>query len=256
MDTVYRRLAELAGSLPSDLMEALATAVGRLETLDGYPTAAVSALGPSATAGRLHVSFAEAVADSKMSPAELAAAIRASAVTAASERDRTNIQIIWTGPATTAVSVRMTERVLCDLVDMAKETLFVVSFVAVKADRVYAKIAEAVARGVKVSFLTESSKEHGGALDNNKDPINLLRGKIPGATFYRWTAKANVSAGRVHAKCAIADRRATLITSANLTEAAMENNMELGLLVEDNRLAGRLADHFAALATEKIIEEA
>lgn len=254
MDAVYRKLAELAGSLPSDLMEALATAVGRLETLEGYPAAAVSALGSAATAGRLHVSFAEAVADSKMSPDELAAAIRAAAVTAVSERDRTNIQIIWTGPATTAVSVRMTERVLCDLVDMAKETLFVVSFVAVKADRVYAKIAEAVARGVKVSLLTESSKAHGGQLDD--DPIKRLREKIPGATFYRWTAKANISAGRVHAKCAIADRRAALVTSANLTEAAMENNMELGLLVEDNRLAGRLADHFAALATEKIIEEA
>jgi len=252
MDAVYRKLAELAGSLPSDLMEALATAVGRLETLAGYPAAAVSALGSSATAGRLHMSFAEAVADSKLSTAELAAAIRAAAVAAASERARTNIQIIWTGPATTAVSVRMTEPALCDLVDMAKKTLFVVSFVAFKADRVYAKIVEAVARGVKVSFLTESSKEHGGSLDN--DPIKLLREKIPGAMFYRWTAKANVAAGCVHAKCAIADRKAALITSANLTEAAMENNMELGLLVENEHLAGRLADHFAALATEKIIE--
>lgn len=252
MDAFYRKLAELAGSLPPDLMEALATAVGRLETLAGYPAAATSALGSSAMAGRLPVSFAEAVSGSKLSPAELAAAIRAAAVTASLERARSNIQVIWTGPATTAVPVRMTERALCDLVDLAEKTLFVVSFVAIRADRVYEKISAAVARGVRVSLLTESSKEHGGQLDD--DPINRLRRIIPGATFYRWSAKANISAGRVHAKCAIADRKAALITSANLTEAAMENNMELGLLVEDNRLAGRLADHFAALATEKIIE--
>lgn len=252
MDSIFKALAVFAESVPVGRMDAAAAAVERMPSLAGYPAAAKAAFGTAVSEGPAHKDFAEAVARAEVSPRELAIAMRGAAAAAERMRERTKIQLIWTGPATTAVPVRMTERALCDLVDMAKQTLFVVSFVTFKANRVYAKISEAVARGVKVSFLTESSKEHGGSLDS--DPIKLLEEKIPEATFYRWTAKANVSAGRVHAKCAIADRRAALITSANLTEAAMENNMELGILVENDHLAGRLADHFAALATEKIIE--
>ena len=252
MDPVFTTLAAFAESVPVERMNAAAGIVERLQALSGYFAVARTAFPADVVSGALHSAFARDVAVSKLSPAQLAAAMQAAATTAHRLRETSRFQILWTGPDTSSVPVRRTEQALCDLVDMAKETLFVVSFVAFKADRVYAKIVEAVARGVKVSFLTESSKEHGGSLDN--DPIKLLREKIPGAMFYRWTAKANVAAGCVHAKCAIADRKAALITSANLTEAAMENNMERGLLVENEHLAGRLADHFAALATEKIIE--
>jgi phosphatidylserine/phosphatidylglycerophosphate/cardiolipin synthase-like enzyme len=43
--------------------------------------------------------------------------------------------------------------------------------------------------------------------------------------------------GVLHAKAVVADDEAVFVTSANLTEAALERNIELGLLVRDRALA-------------------
>jgi cardiolipin synthase A/B len=51
----------------------------------------------------------------------------------------------------------------------------------------------------------------------------------------------------MHVKCFIADRKTALVTSANLTDRALEMNMELGLVVR-GMLPKRLAAHFNQLA--------
>ena len=43
-----------------------------------------------------------------------------------------------------------------------------------------------------------------------------------------------------HAKFAVCDGRWVLVTSANLTRAAFEENLEIGVVIEDAGLAGRL----------------
>jgi phosphatidylserine/phosphatidylglycerophosphate/cardiolipin synthase-like enzyme len=53
--------------------------------------------------------------------------------------------------------------------------------------------------------------------------------------------------GVLHAKAVVADDEAVFITSANLTEAAFDRNIELGLLVRDLALAASLAAHFRGL---------
>ena len=45
------------------------------------------------------------------------------------------------------------------------------------------------------------------------------------------------------------------ITSANLTAAAMERNMELGVLVKGGNLPIELHQHLEALISTKIIEQ-
>ena len=47
--------------------------------------------------------------------------------------------------------------------------------------------------------------------------------------------------GSLHVKCAVADDAAALISSANLTEYAMNLNMELGLMVKGGDLPSSLA---------------
>ena len=87
------------------------------------------------------------------------------------------------------------------------------------------------------------------------DPTDLLKKKFPDAEFYRWENLDTTHSAVVHAKCAIADESKVLVTSANLTGAAMDNNMELGLMISSPRLAGRVAAHFAALVTEHILKK-
>jgi phosphatidylserine/phosphatidylglycerophosphate/cardiolipin synthase-like enzyme len=53
--------------------------------------------------------------------------------------------------------------------------------------------------------------------------------------------------GVLHAKAVVADDEAVFVTSANLTEAAFERNIEVGLLVRDRTLAATLSSHFRGL---------
>lgn len=51
----------------------------------------------------------------------------------------------------------------------------------------------------------------------------------------------------MHAKVVVADRRWSLVTSANFTEAAQLRNLEAGVAVDDPALAERILRHLAAL---------
>jgi hypothetical protein len=51
----------------------------------------------------------------------------------------------------------------------------------------------------------------------------------------------------LHAKCVVIDRRELFISSAKLTEAAHNRNIEIGVLVESEHLAGQVARFFDGL---------
>jgi phosphatidylserine/phosphatidylglycerophosphate/cardiolipin synthase-like enzyme len=53
--------------------------------------------------------------------------------------------------------------------------------------------------------------------------------------------------GVLHAKAVVADDEAVFVTSANLTEAALDRNIEMGLLVRDRALAASVSSHFRGL---------
>ena len=54
-------------------------------------------------------------------------------------------------------------------------------------------------------------------------------------------------AGVLHAKVVVIDDEAVFVTSANLTEAALDRNIEVGLLVRDRALAASMSSHFQVL---------
>jgi len=53
--------------------------------------------------------------------------------------------------------------------------------------------------------------------------------------------------GVLHAKAVVADDEAVFVTSANLTEAALERNIEIGLVIRDRALAASVSSHFRVL---------
>ena len=59
--------------------------------------------------------------------------------------------------------------------------------------------------------------------------------------------------GVLHAKAVVADDEAVFVTSANLTEAALDRNVELGLLVRDRALAANVSSHFRALIDRTLL---
>ncbi|PIB09022.1 hypothetical protein B1C81_12265 [Streptomyces sp. HG99] len=57
------------------------------------------------------------------------------------------------------------------------------------------------------------------------------------------------SAGVLHAKLIAADRHTAFLGSANLTDRALTDNIELGVVLRDPAVVGPLVDHFRWLIT-------
>jgi len=142
------------------------------------------------------------------------------------------------------------------VIDLAKSNLFLVSYVFYNAKSIVEALNRAILRGVQVNLLLESSTEHGGTVRG--DSIQAMHAAVPEATIYVWDADAKRSeksslSAAVHAKCAVADGDVAFITSTNLTSAALERNMELGVLLRGGTSPERLHAHLSALITTREI---
>jgi phosphatidylserine/phosphatidylglycerophosphate/cardiolipin synthase-like enzyme len=130
------------------------------------------------------------------------------------------------------------------------------SFASYGVDDLAKALSKAVDRGVKVSLILETHDDSGGNLTfDAAKAFSLLIGR---ANFYRWPVEAReaffAGSARLHAKCILADRSIALITSANLTGAGINDNIELGVLIEAGPLPAKLHDHFDLLIEEGILE--
>jgi phosphatidylserine/phosphatidylglycerophosphate/cardiolipin synthase-like enzyme len=191
-------------------------------------------------------------------PDALALALDAAVRTANAMQSKREVAIVWTGPATEVVPLRRTEQVLCEIIDAAKETLLIVSFVAYRADDVLAAIRRALHRKVRVMMVLETEKESGGKV--SFDLASKYKTDFPGLEMYIWPSDKRETDegghhGAIHAKCAVVDRRLAFITSANLTEFALELNMELGILMRDDSISTNLQDHFETLISRGILKK-
>ena len=192
--------------------------------------------------------FASWRADPAMPGRAVAGMLEAASGTAERLRSQQQLSLVWTGPPTGHVPVRATAMALLDLIAEATEELLLVSFAAYKVPALVQALTEAMERGVRVRFVLESSSE--GSLDVD---AKLAFAALDGlATFYTWPLSKrplhpNGHPAALHAKCAIADRSRGLVGSANLTGAALNINMELGVEIRRGSLPHRLANHFDGL---------
>ena len=186
-----------------------------------------------------------------ISSSALSAMFRVSSTTASLAAGASSVELVWTGPATGLVPIRHTAQVLTGLIDDARDRLFLVSFVAYHVGGVVDALRRAIERDVQVHMLLEQSKEHGGNV--TVDSTAMLQQNLPRAQLYEWD-KSNREAfltASVHAKCAVADSSAAFVTSANLSDAAMERNMELGVLLRGGVVPGLIDRHLTAQVTTK-----
>lgn len=254
MGDLWSAIAELATTVHADRISAVADAIQRLESIDGFARVE-SAFGPNVDRrliARLRDRWA---ATPQVSPAEIAAALRGASGTAALLEGRGAVELVWSGPRTGIIPTRFTEQVMLEVIDAAETELFLVTFVFYKAASIVEALRKAARRGVDVRILLEPSTDRGGSRGPGEVPT--LAEAVPEATIYVWDhfAKAGPDPvpASVHAKCAVADGRIMFITSANLTSAALERNMELGALVQAGDLPRRLRDHLQALVASRVI---
>jgi phosphatidylserine/phosphatidylglycerophosphate/cardiolipin synthase-like enzyme len=172
---------------------------------------------------------------------ELAAMLEVASV---AKRSRPTAELVWTGPATPIVPVRQTEQVIFDLIQCAETRLTVMSFGIFNVPRLIEGLEAALARAVDVRIvLGERESQTDWVVEQQTDQLG--RNVSANATVYRWPADRRLRdtggrSGLMHVKAIVADSRVAFLTSANLTEAAFELNMELGVLIRGGHLPGTI----------------
>ncbi len=252
-DPITEAVVTAAESVPGDLLLLGAAAIeGRPCWSPGAAAALVSA--SAASTYRLHAevvgrTWSEAQG---LPGAAIAAALRAAVAAVDASRAVNKVSLVWTGPPTRAVGLRSTRAVLKSLVANATESLMLVSYAGYNVEDLAVTLAEAASRGVAVSLVLETRHDSGGGLSVDASAAFAAVGNY--AHFYRWPLEAREaffgSSASLHAKCVIADRAAALITSANLTSAGINDNIELGVLIEAGPLPAKLHDHFEFLVED------
>lgn len=160
---------------------------------------------------------------------------------------------VWTGPSVASLPVRPIRQTVLQLIARARRCLTLVTYAGYDIEELVAALEQARKDyGVAVRLILETSADSGGRV--TVDPA-VAFGNLPKAVaVYRWPASSRgPSGGSMHVKTVIRDSEDILVSSANLTGAAMDHNMELGLLVEGGRIAGIVDRHFDELIEAEVL---
>ncbi len=244
----------LATRLPAAQVNLLAIAIESLvgPTAAGRANAAQIAPTP-AFKGEVATLWEAWLGQPDVTGFSLALALRAAGGTAERLRRAQSMDIVWTGPSSSQVPVRMSSQVLLDLIDAARTELTVVSFAAYRVPAVRRSFQAAAARGVSVRLVLETAKDSGGRL--GRDAADAFATLGTAVSWWYWPEVIRPEGGAaMHVKAAIADAHIALVTSANLTGAALEHNMELGLVVTGGSVPRRLAEHFRTLMADGVLQ--
>lgn len=263
-EKVLTAVQELTLNLP------LATAESAAEALVSTPPNAPAAI----IRGRLQKVFhnemryhqvenlATCMAESGVQPTVVAYAILAAVKMNEYHRKRQSLDLLWTGPETSLIPVRRNDQALLDVIDAAQETLYLVSFAIYQIEGIQTAISRALDRGVQVHLFMEFPQQDvklGQLSYNTVQAFGvdlalrcwLYEWRIEKRPFRLvWDAKQNAQKKRyatLHAKLAIADDTHLFISSANLTEYAMQHNIEMGVLISGGEEPGKVRQHLRVL---------
>ena len=103
-------------------------------------------------------------------------------------------------------------------------------------------LTAAVGRGCVVDVVFESSQDSSG-YDGPATPFDA----VAGIRRWRWPGDQRTANAVLHAKLLVIDGHRALIDSANITNRALSDNLEAGLLVRDPDVAAGLENHLRAL---------
>ena len=166
--------------------------------------------------------------------------------------------LVWSGPELPGLHARDTRRVYEELVGTAERSLWVSTFAFFDGPRVFRGLAQRldVTPGLQVKILLNIQRGRGDTTAADQlvrrftdrfwgtDWLGTFR---PSVYYDPRSLELDGPGSVLHAKAVVADGEAVFITSANMTYAALDRNIELGLLVRDRALAANVTAHFQAL---------
>ncbi len=193
-----------------------------------------------------------------VSTASMGLALLTAVSTASYFRQRQQLELVWTGPDSHVIPLRRTDQTLLQLIHEAKESLHIVSFAVYKAENITQALIAAMDRGVSVSIYLETPSASEGKM--SFDTVRALGNAVTERVrLYVWPKgkrplTEDGKFGSLHAKIGLADGRALLVSSANLTGYAMTLNMEMGMLVRGGSKPQEVERHLLNLVDQGVFE--
>ena len=166
--------------------------------------------------------------------------------------------LVWSGPKVPGVHARDTRQVYEELLGSAERSIWASSYAYFDGPKAFHVLASRMDERpeLRVTLLLNIQRKKG----DTTAPDELVRGFAdrfwekdwPGSVrpmiyYDPRTLEPDGPSGVLHAKAVVADDQSVFVTSANLTEAALDRNIELGLLLRDHALALSVSAHFRGL---------
>ncbi|MEX1263845.1 MAG: DISARM system phospholipase D-like protein DrmC [Actinomycetota bacterium] len=172
--------------------------------------------------------------------------------------------LVWSGPEVPGLFARDTRRVYEELLGSAERSVWASTYAffdGPKAFEILSQRMDAV-EDLEVTLLLNIERKWGDTSARDE----LVRrfadrfwgtdwpGQRRPSVFYDpRSLEQGRPSGVLHAKAVVKDDDTVFITSANLTEAALDRNIELGLLVRDSALALTVVTHFRGLVERGLL---
>lgn len=247
--------------LPTHLRERLAAALATRALGPPYSAVALrSALGDSTDRPGLREALLE-LDELGVTGRATAAWIRtASAATAA----RPTTELVWTGPEVRGLHARDTRQVFEEMLGSAVRSIWASTYAYFDGPKAFQVLSRRMDEcpELEVTLLVNlGRKPHDTRAGDelitqfasrfwNKDWPGVSR---PRVFFDPRALEQDETKSVLHAKALVQDERVVLVTSANFTEAALDRNIELGLRVEDPRLALQVIRHYQRLIESRLL---
>jgi len=166
--------------------------------------------------------------------------------------------LVWSGPEVPGLHARDTRQVYEELLGSAQHSLVASTYALFEGPKAFHVLARRMddKKGLRVTLLQNIQRRRGDTTSADqlvrKFADRFWSVDWPGASrpsvFYDPRAlEPEGPASVLHAKAVVVDDEVVFVTSANLTEAALDRNIEIGLLVRDRAIAVSVSTHFQVL---------
>lgn len=172
--------------------------------------------------------------------------------------------LVWSGPEVPGLHARDTRRVYEELVENSEKSIWVSTYAFFEGREAFKTMAFRMQGRpeLKLTLLVNIARRSGDT-SSAEELVRRFADRFwnrewPGdsrpSVFYDPRSLAPDGPGGVlHAKAMVADEEALFITSANLTEAALDRNIEMGILIRDRPMALAAVAHFQGLIDRQLL---
>lgn len=172
--------------------------------------------------------------------------------------------LVWSGPEVSGLHARDTRRVFEELLSSARHSVWASTYAFFDGPKAFQVLAQRMDAhpGIRVTLLLNIQRKRGDTtaaeqlVRNFADhfwSVDWPGSSRPSVYYDPRALELDGPTGVLHAKAVVVDDEIVLITSANLTEAAFDRNIELGLLVRDHALAANVSLHFRTLIAKEML---